>query len=93
MCFALLGACKKSTVTFFPSCSSTVKSFNNDVLPIISSRCKGCHSQYSGYSQIAGDKSSIRSTIVDGSMPKESSLSTSEKNDVVCWIDNGALNN
>ncbi len=93
MAVLLMASCKKNSENFVPDCSGATKSFNADVLPIITNKCKGCHSQYSGYSQIAGSKSSIRSSIVEGSMPQGGSLSTTEKNNVICWIDNGALNN
>ncbi len=88
-------ACKKTTEpAVIPSvCDGVAKSFSNDVYPIIKSKCKLCHFQYSGYSQIASAVSSIRSRVEDGSMPIGSSLSTSQKNIIICWIDNGALNN
>ena len=89
----MVSSCKKSTVTFSPDCSGVAKSFHTDVFPVISSKCAGCHSQYSGYSQIAGDKSAIRSSIADGNMPRGTSLTSTEKNSVICWIDNGAMNN
>lgn len=93
MCMAMVSACKKSSVSFTPDCSGTAKSFSADVLPVISNKCAGCHTNYSAYSQIAGDRSSIRSKVADGSMPKGTSLTTTEKNTVLCWIDNGAPNN
>ena len=92
-CMAFLGACQKSSATFSPDCGSTVKSFATDVLPVMNSKCAGCHGQFSSYSQIAGDKANIRSQIADGTMPRGASLSTTEKNNIICWIDNGALNN
>jgi hypothetical protein len=95
VCMTLLVACSKSSTnpTFTPDCSGAVKSFSRDVLPVFQSACVGCHSQFSSYSNISADKSAIRSRIVDGSMPQSGSLSTAQKNNIVCWIDNGALNN
>jgi len=95
VCIVILGACSKSSTnpSFTPDCSGAVKSFKNDALPVFQSSCDGCHSNFSNYSQISADKSSIRSKIVDGSMPQNGSLSTAQKNNVVCWIDNGAPNN
>jgi hypothetical protein len=94
-CIVLVGACKKSSTTpsYTPDCSGPVKSFSTDVKPIFQSVCSACHSNFSTYSQIAGDKTSIRSKIADGSMPQGSSLSDAQKNAIVCWIDSGALNN
>ncbi|MCX6306898.1 MAG: hypothetical protein NT040_18180 [Bacteroidetes bacterium] len=94
-CSALMGGCKKSSTTpaYTPDCTGAVKSYSSDVSPIIQSACANCHSNFSNYAQISGDKSAIRSKIVDGSMPQGGSLSAAQKNNVVCWIDNGALNN
>ncbi|MEI7492409.1 MAG: hypothetical protein WCK92_13495 [Bacteroidota bacterium] len=91
----LMVSCKKSSTSpaYTPDCSGAAKSFSSNVLPVIQSSCVGCHSKYSNYSGITADKAAIKSTIVDGSMPQGSSLSTAQKNSVVCWIDNGALNN
>ena len=91
----VLGACSKNSTnpSYTPDCTGAVKSYSNDVLPVIQSSCDGCHSNFSNYTQISADKAAIRSKIVDGSMPKSSSLSTTQKNNVVCWIDNGAPNN
>ncbi|MCK9422378.1 MAG: hypothetical protein M0Q38_07255 [Bacteroidales bacterium] len=93
VCATLMGACSKSSNSFVPDCSGSTKSFSNDVLPVFQSACVSCHSQYSGYSQISAAKTTIRSKIVDGSMPPGNSLSTAQKNNIVCWIDNGAPNN
>jgi hypothetical protein len=92
-CSALLGACQKSTSTYIPDCSGPEKSFSNDVYPIFQNSCFGCHSNFGSYSQIAADKSSIRSMVAEGIMPQQGSLSDTQKNDMLCWIDNGAPNN
>jgi hypothetical protein len=86
-------SCKKDFSTYTPDCSGTAKSYATDVSPLFSSKCNGCHSNYSSYSGVLSDKSSIRSSIVSGSMPKNGSLTDAEKNNIVCWIDNGAPNN
>jgi hypothetical protein len=93
---AFFGACSKSSTNpggYTPDCSGTAKSFKTDVSPLIQSACAGCHSNYSGYSGITSDKAAIRSKVIDGSMPPSGSLSTTQKNIIVCWIDNGAPNN
>ncbi|MEO7393561.1 MAG: hypothetical protein ABIU11_01385 [Chitinophagaceae bacterium] len=79
------------------------KAFAADVNPIIQSTCavNGCHASgsFNGpgalttYSQIFNARSIIRSSVASGSMPKNSSLSTSAKNSILCWIDSGAPNN
>ena len=92
---ALIVACKKSNTNpgFTPNCTGAAKSFSRDVFPVFKSVCSGCHSNFSSYSQIYADRSSIRSRIVDVSMPQNGSASTTQLNNVVCWIDNGAPNN
>ena len=96
-------SCKKSTTntasntanntaTFTPSCSG-VKSFSVDVKPLFQSSCISCHSNYSTYTQISSSASSIRNSIESGSMPKGSSLTDEQKNNIICWIDAGKPNN
>jgi len=94
--FVVLSGCKKDNTTassYTPSCSGAAKSYKTDVAPVIASACSGCHQNYKTYSQVSASQSSIRSMIVSGQMPKGSSLSTAQKDAIVCWIDNGALNN
>lgn len=94
MCATVFAACKKtSSTSYTPDCTGTAKSYATNVAPLFSGECNSCHSEYSSYAGISADKSRIRNTIVDGSMPKRSSLTNAEKNNIVCWIDNGAPNN
>jgi hypothetical protein len=87
-------ACQKSTSnpSYTPVCTSTGKSFNADVLPILKTSCADCHS-FNSFASVSGLTAKIRSKIVDGSMPKVGTLTTAQKNAIVCWIDNGATNN
>ena len=78
-------------------------SYSATVNPIIQSNCStvGCHT--TGFS--AGDftthagilqkvnNGSLRKRTLDGSMPPNSKISDDEIRQIVCWIDNGALNN
>ena len=103
--FAILYACNKSTDTVATvDCSGAAKTFSSDVNPIIQATCtsnSGCHGSGSNngpgelltYSEIFNARSSIRSAVVSGSMPKTGSLTSAQKNAVICWIDNGASNN
>jgi len=103
--FAVLYACSKSTDTATTvDCSGTAKSFSTDVNPIIQATCttnSDCHGSGSNngpgelltYSEIFSSRSSIRSAVASGSMPKTGSLTTAQKNAIICWIDNGAPNN
>jgi hypothetical protein len=84
------------------NCTGT-KSFASDVNPIIRSVCatSGCHDASStngvgslmNYQQVFNAKTSIRSAIVNGVMPKNGTLSADQKSAIICWIDNGAGNN
>jgi len=85
-------------------CTGAAKLFSTDVNPIIQSTCatgSSCHGTGSingpgelrTYSEIANAHAAIRSAILSGLMPKTGSLTNAQKNTIICWIDNGALNN
>ena len=100
-----LYACKKGVDdTNTVDCGNTIKSFATDVKPIIQASCafdSDCHGSGSSsgpgsllnYSEIFDARSSIRSAVLSGNMPKGASLMASEKTAIICWIDNGAANN
>lgn len=81
----------------------TNKAFAADISPIIQTSCAiaGCHAsgsangpgQLTNYTEIFSARSAIRSAVSSGRMPQGSSLATSQKNSIVCWIDSGAPNN
>lgn len=88
-------SCKKtstSATSYSPTCNS-VKSYSIDARPVIQGNCVSCHSSYSSYSQVSSSASSIRSSIVNGTMPKGSTLTSAQKDNIICWIDAGAANN
>jgi len=99
----LIVACRKNAVSFNADCS-TAKSFATDVSPIIQSSCAvnaGCHASGSthgpgpltNYSQVFAARSAIRSAVASGLMPQGSSLTSTQKNNIICWIDSGASDN
>ncbi|MBA2612158.1 MAG: hypothetical protein H0U95_09310 [Bacteroidetes bacterium] len=93
--FFIIASCQKKNKTpalYTPTCNG-IKSFKTDVLPLIQSKCVSCHNEYSNYSQISSAASSIRSAIVNRSMPKGGSLTDGQKDVIVCWIDAGVTNN
>ena len=45
------------------------------------------------YTQIFNARSSIRIAVSNGTMPQTGSLTTAQKNSIICWIDSGAPNN
>lgn len=79
------------------------KAFAADVNPIIQNSCNlsGCHAAGStngpgpltNYTEVFNARSRVRSAVSSGIMPQGSSLSTSQKNSITCWIDSGAPNN
>jgi len=84
-------------------CSGTTVPFT-ELNTIIQSSCaknSSCHGSDSGngpgplltYSQIYSARSEIRTAVANGSMPQGSSLSSNDKNSILCWIENGATNN
>ncbi len=85
-------------------CATSTAKFSTDALPVITSTCatnSSCHASgannsggvLTNYTQISAKKSNIRSSVLNGSMPKGSTLTTAQKQAIVCWIDAGALNN
>ncbi|WP_121354061.1 hypothetical protein [Flavisolibacter nicotianae] len=99
-----LTACTKSgaDTSFTPDCA-TPKSYAADVSPILQVSCNtvGCHASGSHegpgalvtYQQVYNNRSGIRKSVANGSMPEGSTLTAAEKNAIICWIDNGAANN
>ena len=87
------------------SCSPGITpKFAADVQPIIQSLCatnSSCHASgsansggsFTGYTEINAKKSSIRSQILSGAMPKTGTISQAQINALICWIDDGAPNN
>ena len=79
------------------------KSFSANVNPIVQATCNasGCHASGSfngpgaitNYTEVFNNRAIIRSVIASGRMPQGGSLSTSQKNSILCWIDGGAQNN
>ncbi len=81
----------------------TNKAFAADVNPIVQASCGtiGCHDALSSngpgaltnYTQVFSNRSIIRTAVSNGTMPKNTTLSTGQKNSIICWIDSGAPNN
>jgi len=82
---------------------TTAKSFSSDVNPIIQSTCavSGCHEAGSingvgpltTHQQIFAARAQIKTAVNNGTMPKNGSLTPTQKNNILCWIDAGAPNN
>jgi hypothetical protein len=86
------GNCSTSTATFTEA---------NVILQANCTQNSSCHAAGSNhgpgplttYTQIFNARSSIQSAVGSGAMPKNGSLSLDQKNTIICWIENGALNN
>jgi len=105
----LLSSCSKSGGTLgtgsgtTTNCASTPKAFGLNVNPIIQSFCNiaGCHNSGSfngpgaltNYTQLFDARISIRAAVSSGFMPQNTTLTTAQKNSIICWIDDGAQNN
>jgi hypothetical protein len=105
--FAVIVSCKKgadNTISNNNSnnCTGTV-SFSADVNPVIQNICatSGCHNATSTngpgplttYQQVFNARASVRAAVASGTMPQNTTLTTTQKNAILCWIDNGANNN
>lgn len=99
-----LCSCNKNPDSNSIDCSGPAKTFTTDVSPVIQSSCAtspACHGAGSNngpgallnYSQVFNARSDIRSVVASGHMPPDRVLSISEKSAIVCWIDNGAVDN
>ena len=81
----------------------TSKSYSANVDPIIQTYCNksGCHNSGSAngpgpltnYTEVFNARTLVRSAVSSGSMPKDVTLTTAQKNTIICWIDSGAPNN
>lgn len=89
--------------TYTPNCTSAAIQFTANVFPIFQSSCgaNDCHNAGSvngpgpltTYAQISAAKTQIRAAVLSGAMPKTGTLTTAQKNSIICWIDAGAANN
>lgn len=76
-------------------------SYESEVKPIIIESCAttDCHVSGTGrsnltiFSNVKNNAASIKTRVLNGSMPKNSSLSAAEIEAIVCWVDDGALDN
>jgi hypothetical protein len=86
------------------SCAGITPKFGADVQSIFTSLCatnSNCHASgstnsggaFTNYNEINAKKSNIRSAILSGSMPQSGTISQTQINAIICWIDNGAANN
>ena len=86
------------------NCTGVASAFAANVNPIIQSTCATdatCHGAGSAngpgplltYTQISGASVTIKTAVASGTMPKTGSLTTAQKNSIICWINSGSPNN
>src|SRR5437773_1189436 len=102
--FTLLFAssCKKSgSGGGADPCTGISPKFAADVQPIVNSTCaisSGCHAAgstnaggpFTDYTKIFNRRTDIKDQINAGLMPQTGSLTTDQKNKIICWINSGA---
>ena len=85
-------------------CGGITRKFSTEVLPVMQTKCSfasDCHgtgSTNSGglltnYDNIKNKAILVRHQVLIGAMPKGGSLTATELNTIVCWIDSGSPNN
>jgi hypothetical protein len=101
----LIIACSKksSDTNTDTTCDTVPKTFSADANPLFQTYCNqtACHNSGStngpgpltNYTQIFAARNSIRGVIQAGVMPQNTTLTTAQKNTIICWIDAGAPNN
>ena len=79
------------------SCSEIT--FSQNIKPIIDAACIDCHGiggnfpNLTSYSAISSNANSVKAEVVSRRMPKGISLTQSEIDAIVCWVESGALDN
>jgi hypothetical protein len=86
------------------NCTGVASAFAANVNPIIQSSCATdatCHGAGSvngpgpllTYTQIFNARLTVKTAVANGTMPKTGTLTTAQKNSIICWVDAGAPNN
>ena len=73
--------------------------FSANVKPIIDANCIQCHGtggnfpNLTSYNTISGNSASVKAAVASRRMPQGSSLAQDQIDAIVCWVENGALDN
>lgn len=100
----ILVGCSKSGGTDVPdNCENVAKSWAADVNPLIQTYCNqaACHDAASSngpgpltnYAQVFAARTLIKDQVANGLMPQNTTLTSAQKQSIICWIDSGAPNN
>jgi hypothetical protein len=99
---AVLGSSCKKTTDATPATipCDPLMSYSNQVHALFVANCtaSNCHdgnsmASLSDYATARDAAAQIKNSVSNNRMPKGSTLSTSDKAAIICWIDNGAKNN
>lgn len=96
------GSGSNNSITF--SCAGISPKFSTDIQPILTSVCSinsSCHASgstnsggpFTTHSEVFAKKSNIRAAILAGTMPQSGTITQTQINAFICWIDSGAPNN
>lgn len=98
-----IGSCSSDDSGSTVTCNGASVTFAqaNTVIQASCAKNSNCHATGSGegpgalvsYSQMYAARSAIKSVVSSGEMPKDGSLTSDEKNTIICWIENGAAEN
>lgn len=101
--FVFIISCTKTEAPTVDVCKNVSKNFTTDVNPIIQTYCNqtACHDANStngpgpltNYIEVFDARNKIKAQVEAGLMPQNTTLTTAQKNTIICWINNGALNN
>jgi hypothetical protein len=86
------------------TCDGIDSRFSAKVFPIIQASCAssaGCHGNGStngpgpltSFALIRNASAAIKTAVVSGQMPLGGSLTTQEKNAIICWVNSGTPDN
>jgi len=86
------------------NCTGVASGFAATVNQIIQTTCATdatCHGAGSAngpgplqtYNQIFAARIAIKTAVANGTMPKTGTLTTAQKNSIICWVDAGGPNN
>ena len=85
------------------NCTGVASAFAANVNPVIQSACAtpACHDAGSAngpgplltYTQIFNARFAIKTAVANGTMPKTGTITTAQKNSIICWVDAGGPNN
>lgn len=87
------GAAYSNQISFTTSALASFISYKNDIAPILSSYCVGCHSNLNNYSGVSSWSSKSLNAMKNGSMPPNGQLPTGFIQKFQDWITQGKKNN